>query len=71
MRVNYAGEPHFANRDDLEEPLRKVLIREFGASINFSTHGRELEITLAKEVGVSEADRDFASLNYNSAKHRK
>ena len=71
MRVNYAGQPHFPNRNDLEEPLLKVLIREFGGSINFSTHGQQLEIILAKEVGVSDADRGFASLNYHSAGHRK
>ena len=50
MRVNYAGQPHFPNRNDLEEPLLKVLIREFGGSINFSTHGQQLEIILAKEL---------------------
>jgi len=49
MRVNYAGEPHFPNRNDLEEPLLKVLIKEFGGSINFSTHVQQLEIILAKE----------------------
>ena len=47
------------------------MIREFGGSINFSTHGQQLEIILAKEVGVSDADRGFASLNYHSAGHRK
>ena len=36
-----------------------------------STHGQQLEIILAKEVGVSDADRGFASLNYQSAGHRK
>ena len=34
-------------------------------------HGQQLEIILAKEVGVSDADRGFASLNYHSAGHRK
>jgi nitrogen fixation protein len=42
MRVNYAGQPHFPNRNDLEEPLLKVLIREFGGSINFTDNNWRL-----------------------------
>jgi hypothetical protein len=64
------SEPRFPNRSVVEEPLLRALI-ELGGSIDFSSQGRNLEIKLAKELGISDSDRDFKSLNYHSAGHRK
>lgn len=65
-----SNEPHFPNRQTIEEALLKAII-DLGGSIDFSTQGRNLEIILAKQIGISDADRDFASPNYHSAGHRK
>ncbi len=62
--------PHLPNRNDLEEPLLRILIK-MGESVNFRSDGREIEIRLAHEVGLSDADRDFAASNYHSKGHRK
>lgn len=63
-------EPHFPNRKDIEEPLLRAIIC-LGGSIDFSKQGRNLELSLAKELGISDADRDFSSPNYHSEGHRK
>jgi len=64
------NEPHFPNRALVEEPLLRAII-ELGGSIDFSIRGRNLEVTLAKQLGISDSDRDFSSPNYHSAGHRK
>ena len=63
-------EPHFPNRSDVEVPLLRAIDRR-GGSIRLSRHGRDLEIELAEELGITAADRDFAAPNYNSEGHRK
>ena len=63
-------EPRLPNRLDLEEPLLNILI-DMGGSVEFASHGREIEVLLAKQVGLSDADRDFAAPNYNSEGNRK
>jgi len=63
-------EPHLPNRDDLELPLMRIL-KQMGGSVSFSIKGRQIEIELAEIAGVSDADRDFSSPNYNSEGKRK
>lgn len=63
-------EPHLPNRADLEEDLLDILI-DMGGSVRFSTKGRQIEIDLAKRVGLSDEARDFASPNYHSEGNRK
>jgi hypothetical protein len=63
-------EPHLPNRADLEEPLLNILI-DMGGSVHFASRGRDIEVLLAKKVGVSDADRDFAASNYHSEGNRK
>ena len=63
-------EPHLPNRSDLEELLLNILI-DLGGSVHFAVRGRDIEVLLAKEVGLSEIDRDFAASNYHSEGHRK
>jgi hypothetical protein len=65
------NEPRFPNRADIEEPLLRAIV-DLGGSIDFSSHqGRNLEVTLAKLLGISDDDRDFCSPNYHSAGNRK
>lgn len=70
------SEPKFPNRKDMVEPLLKELIAR-GGSINFKVRGtandegKELEIALAKQFGISDADRKYRSRNYHSAGNRK
>jgi Mrr N-terminal domain len=54
----------------MEEPLLRVLIK-LGGSVDFSAKGRTLEVMLAQEFGLSDADRDFAAPNYHSEGTRK
>ncbi len=42
-----------------------------GGSINFSRKGREIEVPLAEEVGLSDEARDFSAPNYHSEGNRK
>ncbi|MEM9227324.1 MAG: hypothetical protein AAGA45_05095, partial [Verrucomicrobiota bacterium] len=44
---------------------------DLGNDVRFSTMGREIEVRLATEVGLSDADRDFSAPNYNSKGNRK
>ena len=64
------NEPSFPNRADMEEPLLRAII-DLGGSIDFSAQGRNLEVMLAKQLGISDSDRDFSSPNYHSAGNRK
>lgn len=70
QRHDPTPEPHLPNRADLEEPLLNILI-DMGGSVEFASRGREIEVLLAKQVGLSDADRDFAAPNYNSEGNRK
>ena len=70
QRHNSTQEPHLPNLVDLEEPLLNILI-DMGGSVEFASHGREIEVLLAKQVGLSDTDRDFAAPNYNSEGNRK
>jgi Mrr N-terminal domain len=63
-------EPQLPNRADLEEDLLEILAH-MGGSVNFSVRGRQIEIELAKLVGLSDEVRDFASPNYHSQGNRK
>jgi len=57
-------------RSDVETPLLKAIAR-LGGEVNFSKQGRQLEIELAKELGLPEDVRDFQASNYKSKGHRK
>jgi hypothetical protein len=63
-------EPHYPNRDDIELPLLRALL-ELRGSVRFSIRGRQLEIILATHFKLTDAERDFASLNYHSEGNRK
>ncbi len=64
------NEPHLPYRPDIEEPLLKAIIQRGGA-INFSKHGRDIEIALASHFGLTDTARDFHAPNYHSRGNRK
>lgn len=63
-------EPLLPSRSEIQEPLLRAIIR-LGGSIVFSEQGRDLEMSLATEFGLSDAVRDFAAPRYNSQGNRK
>ena len=64
------NEPDFPIRAKVEVPLLRFIVENEGR-INLSKIGCEMEIELAKQLGISDADRDFSSPNYRSEGHRK
>jgi hypothetical protein len=63
-------EPSLPPRSQIQEPLlRAIAVR--GGSIVFSEQGRDLEISLATELGLPDTVRDFAVPRYNSQGNRK
>ena len=68
--ISNVQEPHLPSRADLEEPLLNILI-DMGGSVNFASHGRDIEVLLAKDVALAETDRDFSAPNYHSEGNRK
>lgn len=64
-----AESPRFPLRTEVEGPLLRAIIRR-GGSVNFSDQGRELEIELAAEFGLSDAARDARDPDNHAQGHR-
>lgn len=61
--------PRFPLRTVVEEPLLRAIIKR-GGSIDFSAQGREIEIELAKDFGLSDNARDARDPQNHAQGHR-